>query len=66
MNKTELEKMIDAGWVALEGNRYVITEAGRAALRTGIPGRTYGKMLPVDSVRARLKPPIRKKNKRRA
>lgn len=62
----DIERLLAAGWIVLQGNGYVMTPAGKAALRQGIKGKTYGETLPVDSTRAMLRPSNKKKNKRKS
>jgi hypothetical protein len=59
-----IEDLVAAGWIVLRGNDYVMTPLGRRKLRQGLPGTTFGKTAPIDSVRARSRPPIKKKSKR--
>jgi hypothetical protein len=61
----KIEALLSAGWIAREGNRLVMTEQGREALRRGFPGHNHapGK-LSITSTLARTKPSIRKRKHR--
>jgi hypothetical protein len=59
-----IQKLLDAGWIAPNGEGYTLTVAGQQAIRKGRPGKVYGATLPIDSIRARL-PPNHKKKKHR-
>jgi hypothetical protein len=66
IDQTQIDRLLAAGWIVLEGNDYRLTEKGKAALRRGFLGGVPGdKKLAIDSVRARAKPAIKKKQHRR-
>lgn len=59
-----LEKLLAAGWVVRDGNNLKMTDKGKMALRRGFVGGVPGELkLPIDSVRARAKPSIKKRRK---
>lgn len=62
----EIQRLLAEGWIASEGNGFVFTAKGHAALRNGkrggVPGETS---YPIDSVRARAKPSKPKKKHRK-
>ena len=59
-----IAKLLAAGWIRATETGYTLTAAGQEAMRKGRPGKVYGATLPIDSVRARLPLPNRKKKHR--
>jgi hypothetical protein len=67
MTDDPIERMLAEGWIVREGNGYLLTGKGSAAMRRGLFGAIPGhRALPIDSVLARARPSIRKKKHRKA
>lgn len=59
-----IRKLLAAGWVVRDGNGLKMTDKGKMALRRGFVGGVPGEpKLPIDSVRARAKPSVKKRRK---
>jgi hypothetical protein len=66
MDDATIEKLLAAGVIERSGGGFIKTAKGAEMLRAGQHGHILGeKRLPIDSVRARSKPPVAKVKKRK-